>query len=496
MPDAVEIGASEERRSGSIRSIRSIRPIRFADRFLPAGLRRPSGEALLRARVTVWSSLIGSAAIFAAILAAEVHPPTGIRAASYGLAVAFLLIPVAMRRGLAPPIAQQILIGLMWLYGSGLALVTGGRDTGAVFVAILIPFFGILFSGIRVGLAWSALMSGTLVAIALAIGAGFEPPVAPDFDSMATFNLWGSIIGIFTTLSLASGYEWLRSDAERKLRREKRRADRLHAEQREIDQRFQVELRALVEERTRALEVSNRELRRAEHLASIGTLAAGVAHEINNPIGAIVISADFALASAEGPEREAIWRSALEESRAQAQRCARIVKALLRFSAGSSAEKGTHDLNAIVDQALAGMRGGLGPSELSRVETRLTGAPLEIVADPLAIEQVVVNLVRNALEASAEASGVVRIATDPSEDGPCFAVEDDGPGIREVDLPRIFDPFFSTRDRSGGTGLGLSIVHGIVTDHGGTIEVDTQLGKGTCFRVRFPACAPVPPPLS
>src|SRR5690606_38900130 len=115
--------------------------------------------------------------------------------------------------------------------GSGLAFVTGGRDTAAVFVAILIPFFGILFSGIRVGLAWSGSMSASLVAIALALRMGFQPPVVPDDDAMASFNLWGAIIGIFTTLGLASGYEWLRSDAERKLRREQRRADRLPAEQ-------------------------------------------------------------------------------------------------------------------------------------------------------------------------------------------------------------------------------------------------------------------------
>ena len=483
MPDVDGPGTGEARRGAAIRLIR------LADRFLPAGIRRQSGEGLLRARVTVLTSLIGSTAIFGAILAAEVHPPAAIRAASHALAVAFLSIPVAMRSGLAPAIAQQILIGLMWVYASGLALVTGGRDTGAVFVAILIPVFGILFSGIRVGLAWSMLMSASLLAIALSVGFGYRPPVAPDFDSMATFNLWGSIIGVFTTLGLAAGYESLRTDAERKLRREKLRADRLHAEQHAIDQRFQIELRALVDERTRALEASNRELRRAERLASIGNLAAGVAHEINNPIGAIVISAEFALASADGPEREAIWRGALEESREQAQRCARIVKALLRFSAGSSAEKSRHDLNAIVGQALAGMRGAYGRTDLARVETRLVGEPLEVLADPLAIEQVVVNLVRNALEASEKSSGVVRISTACAEGGPCLEVEDDGPGIREGDLPRIFDPFFSTRERNGGTGLGLSIVHGIVADHGGSIDVETQLGKGTRFRVRFPADA-------
>ncbi len=480
--------ASEQGRQGERERTPGHR-FRFTDAFLPEAVRQGSGEALLRARVTVLSSLIACAAIFAGILAAEVHPPAAVRAASYGFALVLLLIPVGLRLGLRFGIAQQVLIGLMWLYASGLALVTGGRDTGVVFVATLIPFFGILFSGIRAGLGWSLVTSASLIAVAVAVEAGFQPPVVPDFESLAIFNLLGSVIGLFTTLGLAASYEWLRSDAERKLRREKLRADRLHAEQREIDQRFQSELQALVEERTRALEQSHRELRRAERLASIGTLAAGVAHEINNPVGAILISADYALASEPGPERERIWRQALEESQAQAKRCARIVKALLRFSAGSAAEKSPQDLNGIVRSALAGMRVGLDPEALERIEVALAGEGLEVTVDPLGIEQVVVNLVRNALEASVRRSGSVRVSTFRTEAGPSLLVEDDGPGIREADLPRIFDPFFSTRDRQGGTGLGLSIVHGIVTEHGGTIDVQSEWGKGARFCVRLPADA-------
>ena len=133
------------------------------------------------------------------------------------------------------------------------------------------------------------------------------------------------------------------------------------------------------------------------------------------------------------------------------------------------------------------MRGGLGRDDFERIETELETQRLEVLADPLAIEQVIVNLVRNALEASAPHAGVVRIATERADVGPCLRVEDDGPGIAEGDLPRIFDPFFSTRERTGGTGLGLSIVHGIVAEHGGSIDVESRLGAGTRFRVRLPA---------
>ncbi|MBK7947416.1 MAG: hypothetical protein IPK00_01380 [Deltaproteobacteria bacterium] len=328
--------------------------------------------------------------------------------------------------------------------------------------------------------------SATFVAISVALAMGFRPPVSPDFEAVASWNLWAATILIFATFGLAASYEWLRSNAERQLRREKQRADRLHAEQRAVDQRFQSELKALVEERTRALEQSHRELARAERLASIGTLAAGVAHEINNPVGGILISAQYALACDDHPDRDAIWRAALAESEAQAQRCARIVKALLRFAAGSTATKSRQDLNGIVRNALVAMRGGLAREEIERIETELAGDELAVLVDPLGIEQIVVNLVRNALDASEGCAGRVRVETIRTEDGPCLRIEDRGPGIRDGDLPRIFDPFFSTREHNGGTGLGLSIVHGIVQEHGASIDVESEHGRGTRFSVRFP----------
>ena len=461
--------------------------VRVADFFRPASTRSDRGEAVLRARVTAITCLVGGFAVLAALFATTEESSVGVRWASYGLSTGFFLVPVAMRSGLAPAIAQQSLLGLMCLYASFLALMTGGKDTAAIFIATLVPFFSILFSGIRIGLLWSIVMSAAFVGISAALASGYHPPVVPDFEAVAAWNLWAAVIGIFATLGLASSYEWLRSDAERKLQRERRRADRLHAAQRAADQRFQTELRALVDERTRALELSHLELRRAERLASIGTLAAGVAHEINNPIGAILISAQYALASGDDAKRESIWRMALEESESQAMRCARIVKALLRFSAGSSAAKSQQDLNQIVRGAVAAMRGGLQRDDFERIELALSPERLELVADPIGIEQVVVNLVRNGLEASAAGAGVVRVTTARDSDGPCLCIEDDGPGIREGDLPRIFDPFFSTREQTGGTGLGLSIVHGIIRDHGGSIDVVSDRGRGTRFSVRFPS---------
>ncbi|MFO0687298.1 MAG: ATP-binding protein [Myxococcota bacterium] len=443
-------------------------------------------ESPLRARVTAIVGVVGGIAVFFAVLATREEASIAVRLATYGLGACFLLVPLGMTLGLELVVAQQTLIGLTWAYSSLLALVTGGKDTASLLCAILVPFFAILCSGPRNGLVWSVVTAASFLSISAALALGYRPPVSPSFDAVAAWNLSAAPILVFVTFGLAASYEWLRSKAERELRREKQRADRLHAEQRAIDQRFQSELKALVDERTQALDQSNRELARSERLASIGTLAAGVAHEINNPVGGILLSAQYALACEDHPERDAIWRAALTESEAQAQRCARIVKALLRFAAGSSADKSRHDLNALVRRSLVAMRGGLQREELERIETELASDELAVLADPLGIEQIVVNLVRNALDASAAGAGRVRIATVREPEGPCLRIEDQGSGIRDGDLPRIFDPFFSTREHHGGTGLGLSIVHGIAQEHGASILVASEVGRGTRFDVRFP----------
>lgn len=481
------MAASRTARPAILGGVRFAFLIRIADVFLSRSQRSTRDAGLLRARVTVLTCLIGSVGVLAAILAEDQAPSPGIRAGSYSLSGAFFLVPVAMRLGLPARVAQQLLLGLIWLYASLLAFVTGGKDTGAVLVALLVPFFGILFSGLWLGLAWSGWMALSLISAFVAIESGYRAPVEPDFDAVARFNLLGTIVAIFATLGLAASYEWLRANAAWRLSQERKRVDQLHAEQRDADRRFQAELEAVIGERTRELEQSHRELRRAERLASIGTLAAGVAHEINNPVGAILISAQYALDGEPESPREATLHAALRECEAQAQRCARIVRGLLRFAVGTSAAKSGQDLNAIVSDALTGLRAGLSGGDVERVETRFASGPLRIEADPVGLEQVVVNLVRNALDASAQGGRPVRVATASVDQGVVLRVEDEGPGIPVADLPRIFDPFFSTRMRAGGTGLGLSIVHGIVLEHGGSIEVESEPGKGACFLVRLPA---------
>jgi PAS domain S-box-containing protein len=229
-----------------------------------------------------------------------------------------------------------------------------------------------------------------------------------------------------------------------------------------------------------ALRESQQQLRRAERLASIGTLAAGIAHEINNPLNSIHMLAEYALTDGEGPGPGATLRSILDETK----RCARIVHSLLSFAREQQSPPEVGDLSEVVrevarqamaDQSLGGLQLSLDLAEmLPSVRINRT-----------AIERALLNLVRNARQA-AKGPVRVRLATRYSNESVRLTVEDDGPGIPTECLQHIFDPFYSTRQHEGGTGLGLSICHRIIQDHGGSVDVSSASGKGATFTILLP----------
>jgi len=238
-----------------------------------------------------------------------------------------------------------------------------------------------------------------------------------------------------------------------------------------------------------ARRVLERSARQAEKLASLGTLAAGLAHELNNPIGIISSRAELTLLDAES---HALPEDVTEDLRVihrHAQRVARIAHGLLSFSRHSSGEQGRVDLNRVVDETLllvekmivkdgAGIRRALAPD-----------LP-PVWGDANALQQVVMNLLTNARDAvkgGGEISIETRATAEPSG-GVQLIVRDTGPGIPPEVLPKIFDPFFTTK--AEGTGLGLSISYGIVRDHQGTVDVQSTPGEGTTFVLTFRGAKP------
>ena len=228
----------------------------------------------------------------------------------------------------------------------------------------------------------------------------------------------------------------------------------------------------------------------SEKLAAIGQLAAGVMHEINNPLATIAAC----VAAGEGWLGEAGSRAgpAIAEYLGiidrEVLRCTRIVDGLLDFSRPAGKAKAPADLNAIVDEALFLLQHHARFKSI-RLDRRLEPGLPQAVVNTEQVVQVLMALLLNALDAMAE-GGELGVRTARSEryaDEVVLEIEDSGAGIAPADQSKIFEPFFTTKPPGRGTGLGLSICYGIVEDHRGRIEVDSQPGRGSTFRVFLPA---------
>jgi PAS domain S-box-containing protein len=231
------------------------------------------------------------------------------------------------------------------------------------------------------------------------------------------------------------------------------------------------------------LDISRR--RQAERLASIGTLAAGIAHEINNPLGAMLLTAEYALGKLDD---RTVIEDSLENILSQIDRCAQVVRSVLQFSRDGYSKKSRHDLIEVLRRAI----------DLSRQQVQQAGVQIDletnlrecfVALNPLEIEQVFVNLIVNAVQSSNRGDRVV-VKLEHDNNRARVVVEDQGAGMPAEIRARVFDPFFSTRLHSGGTGLGLSIVHGIVRDHDGNIDVWSEPDRGTRMTVTLPTVQP------
>jgi two-component system NtrC family sensor kinase len=256
------------------------------------------------------------------------------------------------------------------------------------------------------------------------------------------------------------------------------------------------DLEAKVSERTEQLHEAHRRLLQADRLASLGQLAASVAHEINNPLSGVLnfsalmtrILRDDGIPAG----RVAEFRGYLQSVTEQTARAGRIVSDLLAFSRRLRPARAPADLNAIVSSTVALVSHKLSLMNVT-AELQLAEALPPVPCDASQVQQVVMNLVMNGAEATRpRGHGRLALATRLAEsrDGVVLTVEDDGEGIAEEARGRIFEPFFTTKENGKGVGLGLAVVYGIVESHGGQIEVRSAAGGGTCFEVRLPISEP------
>ncbi|UCE58610.1 MAG: hypothetical protein JSU63_14340 [Phycisphaerales bacterium] len=219
----------------------------------------------------------------------------------------------------------------------------------------------------------------------------------------------------------------------------------------------------------------------ADRLATIGELAAGVAHELNEPLSSILGFAQLGKDCPDLPEQaerdfDKVVRASLHARE--------VIRKLMVFSRQMPSKKVATNLNEVVEDALYFLEARCSKAGTKVVREFAPRLP-EVTVDPAQLKQVLVNLIVNAMQAMPN-GGTLTVSTRTSDDSVSLVVQDTGFGMSSEVQEKIFLPFFSTKDVNEGTGLGLAVVHGIVSSHGGTIEVETQPGQGTQFTILLP----------
>jgi signal transduction histidine kinase/CheY-like chemotaxis protein len=256
---------------------------------------------------------------------------------------------------------------------------------------------------------------------------------------------------------------------------------------------------AQLEKTVEVLRTTQAQLVHSEKLSAVGEFVAGVAHELNNPLSALIGFAEL-LSADSVDERQ---RSSLQRITNSAERCHKIVQSLLSFARQHPPERKLTNVNGLVDSVVDILIYELRTSNI-QVTKDLSPTLPRLLVDPHQIQQVFLNIVNNARQAieAHRPKGSIRISTGSSGQKVWIRFQDDGPGISEENLAKIFNPFFTTKPVGKGTGLGLSLTYGIIQEHGGIITAQSKVGEGTTFIIELPVTAeaksaaaqPPPPP--
>lgn len=246
-------------------------------------------------------------------------------------------------------------------------------------------------------------------------------------------------------------------------------------------------------EKSKELGRTQRQVAHMDKMASLGKLAATVAHELNNPLAGIFNYAKLVERTLRDADLPPEVRTDLERSigliRQEAWRSGEIVRNLLLFARRSGGEFALHRLNDIVERSVMLVRHHLEVTDVHLDRTALPDDDPGVVCDAGQIEQALVALFVNAVEAMPD-GGTLGVSLTGAADEVALEVRDSGVGIPRDALPQVFEPFFSTKEKTSGVGLGLAVVYGIVRRHGGHISVDSDEGRGTTFRIVLPRRPP------
>ena len=451
------------------------------DGFLPPALRNAPPETHRRARLTV----------FCCFVAATAHGLTAVPIALQGIhfvaasnAVAALLstiLPVLLRFGAPLGLVSNGIVAVLFGFVVATAGPSGGDANVALHTLAIVPGIAVLLAGRRALVGWTTAAIAFLVVLGGLSGAGFDFPVAIPVEKTALSRFPG-VIGLTAGIALfALVYEWVKDRALEELAEARRHSDAQERERLRLEARFA----------------------ETQKLESLGVLAGGVAHDFNNLLTAILGHASLIREAPDAPPGELAELAG--EIVTASEQAADLTDQLLAYTGRGRSVREPVDLSEIVRRVESLARTGIPPDVELRLE--LSEQPITAIADPGKLQQVVLNLVTNASQAI-EGRGRIRVRTrlgdrrpeglteydvvgpglDEGSSGDAWAVlevEDDGRGMAPDVRVRMFDPFYTTKDR--GRGLGLSAMLGIVRSHGGAVQVETREGSGTRMVVFLPA---------
>ena len=260
-------------------------------------------------------------------------------------------------------------------------------------------------------------------------------------------------------------------------------ADPHDEDSRNLQRSFNSMVDAIQERDLRLKQLAERTILKSEKLASIGRLASGIAHEINNPLTGVLTYSSLLLEDMKGTKYE----EDLKVIRDETLRCRGIVRGILDFARDTKPEKAPADINAIIEDSLRILEKHVNFQDVAIVRALDPGLP-PVSVDAGEIRSVINNLAVNAADAMPN-GGTLTITTEREAGTGMVVVRvtDTGVGISPENLIKIFEPFFTTKDRGQGTGLGLAMTYGVIQRHNGTIDVRSQVGKGTEFIIKLPA---------
>lgn len=237
-----------------------------------------------------------------------------------------------------------------------------------------------------------------------------------------------------------------------------------------------------VKERTKELQQVQDQLIRAGKMAALGELAAGVAHEINNPLTGVLTFSSLMLKKV---DENHPWKKDLENIVQQTTRCRNIVRGLLDFARQRKPDKKQWDIHSLIERTLSLVENQAPFQNIQIVKEFKQDMPM-ILVDPDQIQQVFMNILINAADAMSKNGGILTIKTDIKDGMAEISFADTGCGMTKEQLSKLFTPFFTTKEPGKGTGLGLAISYSIIQNHNGDIEVESELGKGSIFRIKLP----------